>query len=295
MAKQTKKKKLGSYPYLSVIFSISLALFVIGIFALLILHTAELGKVIRENIEVQVYLNKDITENERIQIQKTLSSKAYAAVRDNEVQISFISREEAAELFIQETGEDFSEFLGQNPLRDAYNLKIKAEYQPIDSMRNIQSEIQGMNGVFEVTYVENLIEEINRNATIISLWLMGIALVLLIIVVLLINNTIKLALYSQRFLIRSMQLVGATRGFIRRPFLWRSILHGFIAGLIASGVLYAMLTFAGSEIQRFSAVPNPEKIMLIFAGLVILGALIAWLSTLRAVQKYVRMSLDELY
>ena len=295
MAKHQKKKKLGSYPYLSVIFSITLALFVIGIFALLVLHTAELGKVIRENIEVQVYLEKNITDNERIQIQKTLSARPYAAVRNEEVQISFVSKEEAAELFIQETGEDFSEFLGQNPLRDAYNLKISTPYQPVDSMRMIKSEIENMNGVFEVTYVENLVQEINRNATIISLWLVGIAILLLIIVVLLINNTIKLALYSQRFLIRSMQLVGATRGFIRRPFLWRSLLHGFIAGLIASATLYALLRFAGSEIEKFSAVPNPEKIGLIFGGLILLGALIAWASTFGAVQRYVRMSLDELY
>jgi cell division transport system permease protein len=168
-------------------------------------------------------------------------------------------------------------------------------YQPIDSMRMIKAEIEGMNGVFEVTYVENLVQEINRNATIISLWLIGISVLLLIIVVLLINNTIKLALYSQRFLIRSMQLVGATRGFIRRPFLWRSVLHGFIAGLISAGALFGILKFAGSEIEKFSAVPNPEKIALIFAGLIILGMLIAWLSTYRAVQKYVRMSLDELY
>ncbi|MCA6073314.1 cell division protein FtsX [Fulvivirga sedimenti] len=293
--KNRKKKKLGSYPYVSVVFSIALALFVIGLFALLILHSNRLATWIRENVEIQVYLDKDITDNQRIQIQKTLSAKPYAALSDGEVQIRFTSREEAAQSFIEETGEDFSDFLGQNPLRDAYSLRINPEYHVTDSMQQIRTEIEAMSGVFEVDYVENLVEEINRNVTYISLAMLGIALLLLIAVVLLINNTIKLALFSQRFLIRSMQLVGARPGFIQRPFLWRSILHGLIAGLIASLLLYLVIQFANREIDGLSQLQDPNLIGAIFLALLFLGAGIAVLSSYRAIKKYLRMSLDELY
>jgi cell division transport system permease protein len=290
-----KKKKLGSYPYVSVILSITLALFVVGLFALLIMHSSRLGNWIRENVEVQVFLDKDITDNERIQIQQSLSSKPYAAKRNGEVMLRFTSREDAAENFIKETGEDFSEFLGQNPLRDAYSLRIDPEYHLPDSMTQIQQEIEAMNGVFEVDYVESLIEEINRNVTYIGFIMLGIAVLLLIAVVLLINNTIKLALFSQRFLIRSMQLVGAKASFIQGPFLKRAFLHGLVAGLFASGMLYAVLELANSRIEGLRSLQDNEMILMILVIILLLGAGIALFSTFRAIRKYLRMSLDELY
>ncbi len=290
-----KKKKLGSYPYVSVIFSITLALFVIGLFALLIMHSTKLGQWIRENVEVQVYLDKDITDNERIQIQKALSASPYAAQRDGEIMLRFTSREEAAEQFIEETGEEFSEFLGQNPLRDAFSLRINPDYHQADSMQMIRSEIESMSGVFEVDYVENLIDEINKNVTYIGLIMLGIAILLLIAVVLLINNTIKLALFSQRFLIRSMQLVGAKASFIQRPFLWRSILHGILAAIIASGLLFLVLEIANRRIEGLRSLQDNQSLLLIFGIIVLLGTTIAVLSTYRAIRKYLRMSLDELY
>jgi len=290
-----KKKKLGSYPYVSVIFSITLALFVIGLFALLIMHSSKLGQWIRENVEIQVYLDKDITDNERTQIQMALSSRPYAAARNGEVLLRFTSREDAAEEFIRETGEDFSEFLGQNPLRDAFSLRIDPAYHQVDSMQMIRGEIEDMSGVFEVDYVESLVQEINRNVTYIGLIMLGIAMLLLIAVVLLINNTIKLALFSQRFLIRSMQLVGARASFIQKPFLWRSILHGLLAGLIASGLLYLVLELANQRIDGLRSLQDDRMLLMIFGTILILGAAIALLSTFRAIRKYLRMSLDELY
>lgn len=293
--KTRKKKKLGSYPYVSVVFSITLALFVIGLFALLVIHSNRLATWIQENVEIQVYLDKDITDNERILIQTALSSKPYAATRDGETQIRFTSREEAAKEFIDATGEDFSEFYGQNPLRDAYSLRIKPAYHKADSMQHIREEIEALSGVFEVDYVENMVEEINRNVTYISLAMLGIAILLLIAVVLLINNTIKLALFSQRFLIRSMQLVGARASFIQKPFLTRSVAHGVLAGIIAAGLLYLVVRFANSRIEDLSSFQDNKMFGGVFLGLLLLGALIAVLSTYRAIKKYLRMSLDELY
>lgn len=290
-----KKKKLGSYPFLSVVFSITLALLVIGLFGLLLLHTNRLTEIIKENIEIQVYLKKNITDNQRIQVQQTLSSKDYAAKKEEEIQISFISKEQAAEAFIKETGEDFSEFLGENPLRDAYILKIAPAFHDNEKLKEIKKDVEDLNGVFEVVYVESLVDSINENLTKISLVLIGFSMVLLIAVVILINNTIKLALFSQRFLIRSMQLVGAKAGFIQKPFLLRATGHGLISGLVASGILFGLLHFANKRVEDLSRLQETDKILVLFILLMALGAIIGFSSTYRAIKKYLRMSLDELY
>ena len=293
--KGRKKKKLGSYPSTSVIVSITLSLIVIGLFGLLLLHTNKLTEIIKENIEIQVFLNKDISDNQRIQIQKTLSSKDYAAKKNDEIQISYISKEEAAEKFIKDTGEDFSSFLGDNPLRDAYILKISPEYHDNEKLMAIKSELEQSNGIFEVVYIESLVDSINKNLTKISIFLIGFAVLLLGAVVMLINNTIKLALFSQRFLIRSMQLVGAKSRFIQKPFLTRALFYGVLSGAIASSILYFLMNFANKKIEDLSTLQETNNIIILFGLLLMLGAIIGFSSTYRAINKYLKMSLDELY
>ncbi|MGE0590542.1 MAG: cell division protein FtsX [Cyclobacteriaceae bacterium] len=291
---KVKKKKLGSYPYLSVVFSISLALFVIGVFGALIIYSKELERVVRQNVKIQVFLQSRATEAQRLQIQKSLASKPYTA--KNQAQpIQFISKEEAAKQFIQETGEDFQQFLGENPLRDAYLVSIAEEFHDSKSLGAIKSELEKVNGVFQVYYVENVIDSINKNVTKISLILLGLAVLLLSTVVLLINNTVRLALFSQRFLIRSMQLVGAKRWFIQRPFLFRATGHGLLAGVIASGLLIALISFGNRRIEDLQLIQNNERLVLLIAVLLFTGMLVALLSTFRAVNKYLKLSLDELY
>jgi cell division transport system permease protein len=290
-----KKKKLGSYPFVSVIFSISLALFVIGLFGLLMLHANKLTDLVRENIEVQIYLNRTITENERIKIQKTLSTKEYILQKEGEPQLRYISKEEAAEQFIQDTGEDFTQFLGENPLRDAFVLVIQPDYFEPERLKEIKTDVEAISGVFEVTYLENFIASLNQNLTKVSLILIGFAVLLVFIVMILINNTIRLALFSQRFLIRSMQLVGATKGFIQRPFLMRSILHGLMGGFFASIFLMLVLEYANRQISDLRALQDPEKIYLLMGFLLVLGGFLGLISSYRAIRKYLRLSLDELY
>ena len=294
-AKFRRKKKLGSYPYVSVVFSITMALFVIGLFGLLLLHANALSQMIRENVEIQIFLNQTIAENDRLKIQKTLSSKEYIAETEGGQQISFISKEEAAEDFIKETGEDFRQFLGENPLRDAFVIRIKPEYYNTESLQKIKLDIERLGGVFEVTYVESLVESINKNMAKISIVLISFAVLLVIIVSVLINNTIRLALFSQRFLIRSMQLVGATARFIQRPFLTRSVLHGFLGGLLAAALLLIILQYANRQIEDIDQLQDTYKIGILLGGLLLLGGTLGFLSTYRAVSKYLKMSLDELY
>ncbi len=290
-----KKKKLGSFPYVSVVLSITLALFVIGLFGLLLLQSNKLKNVIRDNITMQVYLDKFITENDRIRINKLLAQKDYVAKENGSAAIEYIPREKAAEIFIKNTGEDFIEFLGENPLRDAFVIRIAPEFQQEEQLKKIKEELSKADGVFEVVYVQNLVQAINDNITKISLFLMGFATILLITIVILINNTIRLALFSQRFLIRSMQLVGAKGGFIISPFVWRAAFQGLMAGVLAASLLYMLLLYTNNVIEELKALQTTNELLLLLALILLLGVLIASVSTYRAVRKYLNMSLDELY
>ena len=290
-----KKKKLGSYPLVSVVFSITLALFVIGLFGLLVILTNKLTATIQENIEMQVFLNKDLTENDKMKIIKTLSSKDYIMVKDGKAQVDLITKDEAAKQFTKETGEDFVSFLGDNPLRDVLVLKVKPEYHEAANLKEVKKEIEFIRGVYEVSFIENLVNSINENLKKISYFLIGFSVILFIVVVILINNTIKLALFSQRFLIRSMQLVGATSGFIRRPFLMRASIYGLVAGIISSAMLFGLLLYANTKIDGLSDLQSNEKLMMLGGLLLILGLIVGFMSTFAAIKKYLKMSLDELY
>lgn len=289
----TKKKNVGSYPYISVVFSITLALFVIGVFGSLVIYSKELERLVRENVKIQVYLKNQISETQRGQIEKSIASKAFVSKNQNAIQ--FVSKDQAAKEFIKETGEDFKKFLGENPLRDAYLVKIHEDYHDVESLKKIREEVEKVGGVFEVYYVENVIESINKNITKIALILIGLVALLLFIVVLLINNTLRLALFSQRFLIRSMQLVGARSSFIQKPFLLRASIHGLVSGILAIGLLISLLIFATKKIEDLSLIQNNDRLMILFGAMVLMGILVAVASTYRAVSKYLKLSLDELY
>ncbi len=250
---------------------------------------------IQEHITVQIYLDKFITENDKIRINKILSQKKYVMKNGDAPMVEFISKEDAAADFIESTGEDFVEFLGENPLRDAFVLNVSPAYQAEDSLKWIEKELSSLDSVFEVVYVQNLVQSINKNITKISIILIGFTGILLITIIVLINNTIKLALFSQRFLIRSMQLVGAKSSFIIKPFLQRAGLQGLISGILASALLYGLLLYVNRVIEGIEQLQTKEELAFTFGLILILGLFIAILSTYKAVKKYLKMSLDELY
>jgi cell division transport system permease protein len=292
MQKVFVKKKLGNYPYVGVIASITLALFVTGLFGMLIIYSQELERMVRENVRVQVYLKSGLTETQRLQVEKSIESLPYVTRKER---IKFVSKEEAAERFIAETGEDFNEFLGENPLYDAFLVTIEPEYHAPVEMQKVKSEIEAMIGVHQVFYVEGLIESINKNVTRVCLVLAGLIIILLVTVVLLINNTIRLALFSQRFLIRSMQLVGAKRWFIQRPFLMRALTYGMLAGGIASAAIWSLVNYGNKEIEGLAELMNTQNMLMLMVVLLMLGMLVAFTSTFLSIRRYLRMSLDELY
>lgn len=293
MERINHKKKLGGYPAVGVVISVTLALFVIGLFGLLIIYSQQLEKQVRQNIRMQVYLKSNLTENQRLQIENKLLSQQFTSKEGKAV--TFVSKEDAAKKFIAETGEDFIKFIGENPLKDAYLVNIDPSFHTAAQLEKIKTDIQKMNGVFQVFYVEGLIESVNDNVMKIGLFLGGLIVILLITVILLINNTLRLALFSQRFLIRSMQLVGAKNWFIQRPFVLRAAGYGLLSGLIASGLMWLISDYGRRKIADLNLLHQPDQFFVLLIILLLLGIIVAVVSTFFSIRKYLRMSLDQLY
>lgn len=293
--KQVKKKKLGSYPYFTVVTSITLALFVLGLFSLLILHANRLTEILREKFEVHVYLDKDLSKSRIDSLQLQIGEYPFVLKKATGSQVVFVSSDEAAREFIQQTGEDFYKVLEDNPLPPSFIVKLNPSYVDKAHLQTIRETLSGLKGVYEVDYKESLIEQINKNIRTIGLVLLIFALILLVASVLLINNTLKLALFSQRFLIRSMQLVGATRAFIQRPFLLRAFIQGIVSGVLASLALLLLLNYIYDRVKELSTLADPRQIMIILAGIILFAIVIGVLSSFIAVNRYLKMSLDELY
>jgi len=292
---KSKPKKLGSYPFISVVLSITLALFVIGLFGVLLIYSQELGRLVKENVRIQVYLKSTVSEDELKALRKELRTSPFILKDSTRNPLTFVSRQEAAKKFIEDTGEDFQKFLGENPLRDAFLVTVDPAFHDKKQLAEIKATLEKNKSVFQVYYVDSLIESVNKNIAKIGLVLLGIASVLLLVVVLLINNTLRLALFSQRFLIRSMQLVGATRTFIQGPFILRSMLLGAVSGVIASVLLWGLIRYGHRRVEELQMLENQNRILILLASLLALGIFVAAVSTWRAVAKYLKLSLDELY
>jgi cell division transport system permease protein len=290
-----RKKKVGKYPSGLILFSLTLALFLIGFCGLLALQSKQVATNIRENLEVRVFLNRDLDSTTAGPVYQQIITKPYVLVENSQPQVTLVTRDAAAREFIADTGEDFSKFLTDNPLHESYRVRIQEDYFTEAKLQAIRQDLAKLSGVSEVVYQENVVDKINRNITRIYLAMAVFAVVLLLIIIILINNTIRLALYSQRLLIRSMQLVGATNGFITRPFLWRGIWQGFVAGAVASGLLLLAVQVAIQHLDELRSLQDPAKLGILFAGLAGLGVLIGLVSTFQAVNRYLGLSLDELY
>ena len=292
--KKIPKKTFGNFPYISVIFSVSLSLLLLGIFSFFLLSSLEVKNLIQDNTEINIYLNKDISSNQVDQIKRTLFTKDYVLSKD-ESTLSYISSEEAAKEFSEEIGEDFVNFLGNNPLRDLIILKINSNFFDKEKLLEIESDILRITGVFEVDYSKEMISDINKNIRNISFIFSGIFIILFLISIILISNTLRIALFSQRFLIRSMQLVGATSSYILKPFLMRGLLYGFASGILSSSFLYFIIVFINERLNGSTMIVSIEKLSIIFIMLIIVGILMVLISTFTSVNRYLGSTLDDLY
>jgi len=284
----TTSKKTKSV-YISTVISIALVLLMTGLLGLILVHAKNLSNYVKENIVLNVIVNGDAKEAEVLNLQKEINSDKYV------LKTQYISKELAARNLQQDLGEDFVEFLGYNPLLSSIDVYLKAEYANKDSIAVFNKKIAANKMVQEVVYQESLIDMVNKNIRIIGLIILGFAFILLIIAVALINNTIRLAIYSQRFLIKSMQMVGATKGFIRKPFIGYGLVHGLLGALIAIIMLLLVLYFGQEQIPELVILRNYYEFALIFLGVIALGILMSGLSTYFAVSKYLRLRMNDLY
>jgi cell division transport system permease protein len=282
------KRRLRS-SYFSTIISISLVLFVLGIVGLILLNAKKISDHIKENIGFTIVLKNDVKEVDAKKLQKRLSASPYIK------ETKYVTKQEAEQEFNQEHGEDFVEFLGYNPLPTTIDVKLQAEYAHPDSINWIKQEIVEDIKVKEVWYHKSLLEKVNSNVNRISFVLISFSGLLLIIAIALINNSIRLTIYSKRFLIRSMQLVGATKGFIRRPFVWKGIGHGISAAIIAISMLMGLIYYAEKEFPTLFELKDIELVGSLFGIVTVLGLLITWISTHLAVSKFLRMKTEKLY
>lgn len=283
----TGKKSKPSYIY--AIIGISLVLFLLGTLGWIVINGRALSRVFKEDIQVEVILH-DNTRDENIQRMKT--------ILDNQPfvrQTNIITKEEAAKKFFQEGGEDFAELLEFNPLYASIVLNLHAEYVNPDSLQKIKQFCLQSNIVRDVAYPTVVVENMYSNFRKIGLILAAISLLLFVVVVILIDNTVRLAMFSNRFLIKTMQMVGATRYFISRPFDKRAIYNGLISGGISVLGLWIVISFAESLLPSMKALHEPMLLTLLMLGMLIVGVLISLLSTHRSVVKYLKMHVDDLY
>jgi len=282
------KTKLRS-SYVTLVVSVSLVLFLLGILGLVLINARELSDYFRESLSFSIMLDDDAKEADIRMLQKDLDAKAY--VKSTE----YVSKDEAAAKMKEELGEDFISFLGDNPLPPSIDVYLVSSYTHPDSVAKIEKYIQLYPFVKEVYYQESLLFLINENIKKISLFLLIISTFLFLIALTIINNTIRLSIYSRRFLIRTMQLVGATRAFIRKPFLLQSVFHGFLAALIAMTLLMGLLYLIEKEFFLLFTFENTNLLILLGAALIIIGIFINIISTFFAVNRYLSISEDKLY
>lgn len=270
------------------VIGITLVLFMLGLLGFLLLNARALERYFKENVQMDVYLKREMKEVDVMKFRKRLDTEPYTR------ETRYVTPEEAADRLKQDMGEDFLGVLGENPLRPSIELHVKENYAGPDSLKWIATHLQQDPSVYEVKYNPMVVQNIDANMGKLRWGLVGFSALLLIIAVALINNTIRLAIYSKRFLIRTMHLVGATGWFIKKPFLGRSLWQGIIASVLAIGLLAAAVWLALHFMPDLRALIDPLMLGLLLAGVVVSGLIISLLSTWFAVRRYLRMDTDEL-
>ena len=281
------KKAKPSYVY--AIVGISLVLFLLGTLGWLVLNGRSLSRSFREDIQVEVIMH-DNTRPENIAALKNIIDKQ-SWVKKSEI----ITKEDAAKRFMQDGGEDYTELLDFNPLYSSIAVNLHAQYVNKDSLEKVGKFMMQSNIVRDVSYPTTVVEKMNSNFQKLGIILGSISLLLFIVVVILIDNTVRLAMFSNRFLIKTMQMVGATRWFITRPFDRRAILNGLISGVISVAGLWLVISFAQNQLPSLKALNDPAMLAVLMAGMILMGIAISVVSTHRSVLKYLKMHVDDLY
>lgn len=271
------------------ILGVTLVLLLLGIIGCLIITANKLGASFKENVEVKAFLTGDMHPNDSAALMQYITSKPYVK------SVEYVNKEMAQKIFLGDGNEDWEKVLDYNPLPNSIVFKVKQEYLNTDTLNAIKADLEQHSYIDEVQYQQALVSKLNSNIQRISFILLVVAVILAVVVIVLIDNTIRLAMFSNRFLIKTMQMVGATRWFIAKPMNIRAIINGAISGLIAVIVVWFLVFLAEKYIPEMKAIHDDKSLLLLFSGLVFIGICITLFSTHRSVLKYLKMKLDDLY
>jgi len=283
-----QRRKLIS-SYFSVVLSIALVLFLLGILGLLVLNTKKMADRSKEQITISVFLKENTKEIEIEQLQKTLAMSEYTKSS------TYVSKEEAAKQHSEEIGEDFVDYLGYNPLKNSIDVKLNADFVTAEKVEEIASTLSEKGFVDEVSYDKVLVSMVAKSVETIGFWILVASAIFTFIAVLLINSSIRLSIYSKRFIIKTMQMVGATKTFIRRPFIWQNIKLGMIGAAIALLAIGGVVYYVNTNFQDLGLFDEPYILVILFISVFLLGILISFISTYFATQRFLNLRTDELY
>jgi cell division transport system permease protein len=291
MAKQKPQRLKRSLfsSYFTTTLSISMILFLFGLLGLLLINGRRLSDYVMENIGVTLILKDDAREVDVLKLQKKLEATDYIKTT------RYVDKATAATELKTELGEDFVDFLGYNPLLSSIDVRVYAAFTNPDSLAMLEKKFLAYPEVQEVYYQRDLVKQLHANVNKISLILLSLSLLMFVIFTALINNTIRLSIYSKRFIINTMQLVGATRSFIRRPFITKGVMYGIYGAMIACFMFLVIFIFYQKELKAFLDFQNPESLALLIGGIFTLGIFISGIATFFAVNKFLRMKFDQLF
>jgi cell division transport system permease protein len=282
-----KRRLLSSY--FSVVLSIFLVLFLLGILGLFIINSKKLSDNFKEEIAMTVFFKNEATDSTMTAFGEEL--KAAKFVKSSE----YVTKEQAAKTHTDIIGEDFMTFLGANPLQNSYDIHLRAEYIDTENIRKIESRFRMNEMVSDIVYDKQLVSLVNDNIQKVSMWILIVSGFLALVAVLLINSSMRLSIYSNRFIIKTMQMVGATKSFIRKPFIWRSIRLGFIGSVLAILALLGTLFYLDNTYPNLKIAEDQAMIGLVLVGVLAVGILITWFSTFFATQRFLNLRTDDLY
>jgi len=283
-----QKRKLIS-SYVSVVISIALVLFLLGCLGLLVINSKKMADHFKEQVVMTIYINDTAKEVEVNQLRKSLVMAEYTK------EALYVSKEEAAEFMKTVTGEDFMDFVGYNPLKNSIDVYLKADFVTTEKLAEITENLSDTSFIEDIRYDNDLVELMNENVKKITFWVLIISGLFTLIAVLLINSSIRLAVYSKRFIIKTMQMVGATKSFIRKPFVWKSVQLGIAGAFLALVGMAIVLYYLDQTFPELLLLQNGVYLGALFIGIFVLGIVITWISTFIATQRFLNLKTDQLY
>ncbi|MBT8262448.1 MAG: permease-like cell division protein FtsX [Bacteroidia bacterium] len=285
--KYQKRRLISSY--FSVVISIGLVLFLLGLLGLLVLNSKRVADHFKEQVPIVIFLKDTAKEVEINQLKQSLELADYTRYAN------YVTKEEAAEAHMAEIGEDYVDYLGENPLQNNIDVRLRADYVTPEKVEEIITELKSKPFVDDVGYDKPLIEQLTKNVQRISFWVLVVAGIFLVIAILLINSSIRLSVYAKRFTIKTMQMVGATKRFIRRPFIWKSVRLGILGSILAMGGMAFILYYLNKTFPELGLTQDTVLIVSLFVFIFLMGLIITWISTFFATQRFLNLRTDELY